>query len=143
MLQIYSNDIDLDVPATGAAYVPFNNVSKAKGCDSRLIAPGTVQIDRQGVYHVSVTGTAAGTAGDYFVQLYVNGVAQPETLKRVTLAAAAYSTLALDDYVTVRCNNTNCCYSSPTLVQLGISSAAGTAGTVDLANISLQMYRAC
>lgn len=146
MLQVYSNDITVSIPVDGVAFVPFNNVAKAKGCDSRLVAPGTVQIDRQGVYPASVTGCIASpTAGDYIIQLYENGVARPETLKRVTLVADSYAAFAADDLVTVQRNNMQCCcYTSPTTLQVGISAVAATAPVdVDVANIALKLTRLC
>lgn len=144
MLQVYSNALTVSIPANGVAFVPFNNVAKDKGCDSALVAPGTVQINRQGVYPVKVESSlTTATAGDYILQLYVNGVARPESLTRVTLAAGSYSAASIQDLVTVPKNNTNCCYTSPTLLQVGVSNAAGTAADVTFANISEIVTRMC
>lgn len=144
MLQVYSNNIELTVPAEGAVFVPFNNVSKDKGCDSRLSAPGTIQIDRQGVYDVHVNASLApAVAGDYIVQLYVNGVAQPEAMARFTAVAGAYDSVSFEDLVTVVRNNTCCCFTSPTNIQVGISSVDGVTGLVDIANISTPVTRIC
>lgn len=144
MLQVYSNDITVTIPVDGVAFVPFNSVAISKGCDSRLVAPGTVQIDRQGVYPASVTGSIASpTAGDYLIQLYENGMPRPETLKRVTLTADAYASFAADDLVTVAKNNMQCCcYTSPATVQVGVSAVDAAAPvTVNVANIALELTR--
>lgn len=144
MLQVYSNNITVTVPADTVVFVPFNNVSKDKGCDSFLSSPGTTQINRQGVYDVHVNASLApATAGDYIMQLYVNGVAQPETLTRFTAVADAYSNISFEDLVTVQKNNTNCCYSSPTSLQIGISGVDGITGDIAIANISELVTRLC
>lgn len=144
MLQVYSNGITVTVPEQGVVFVPFNNVSKDKGCDSNLLAPGTVQINRQGVYDVHVNAAfSAVAAGDYVLQLFVNGVAQPEAQSRVTLAAGGYASASFEDLVTVPRNNTNCCYSSPTLVQVGLRSVDDVTGDVAFANVSQLVTRLC
>ena len=144
MLQVYSNRITVTVPEEGVVFIPFNNVSKDKGCDSRLVAPGTIQIDRQGVYDVHVNGSiSADTEGDYLIQLYVNGVAQPETAIRLTLTADEYVSFSFEDLVTVAKGNSCCCYSSPTLLQVGVSSFDGVTGDVVFDNISQLVTRLC
>ena len=144
MLQVYSNGITVTVPANGIVFVPFNNVSKDKGCDSFLSAPGTVQINRQGVYDCHVNASLApAVAGDYIVQLFVNGVPQPEAFARFTAVAGAYDSVSFEDLITVNKNNTNCCYSSPTLLQVGISALDGVTGDVEIANISELVTRIC
>lgn len=144
MLQVYSNNLTLTVPATGVVFVPFNNVAKDKGCDSFLSAPGTVQINRQGVYDDHVNASLAFSEdGDYIVQLYVNGVAQPEAFARVTATAADYVNVSFEDLVTVARGNSCCCYSSPTLLQVGISAVDGVESDVDIAIISQLLTRLC
>lgn len=144
MLQVYSNGVTITVPEEGVVFVPFNNVSKDKGCDSRLVAPGTIQIDRQGVYDGHVNGTVmAETEGDYVIQLYVNGVAQSETMTRLTLTADEYVSFSFEDLVTVAKGNSCCCYSSPTLLQVGIYSLADVTGDVTFGNISELVTRLC
>ena len=125
-------------------FIPFNNIAKDKGCDSVLSAPSTVQINRQGVYNSHVNcSIAPAVAGDYIVQLYVNGVAQPEALARFTGVADSYEALSFDDLVTVARGNCNCCYSSPTLLQVGISSVGDVTGEVDIAVASHLLTRIC
>jgi len=144
MLQVYSNNITVNVPADGVAFIPFNNIGKDKGCDSILSAPGTIQINRQGVYdsHVNASVSPA-VAGDYIVQLYVNGVAVPEAMARFTGVADSYESLSFEDLVTVARGNNQCCYSSPTLLQVGIYSVGDVTGDVTFANISNLVTRIC
>ena len=144
MLQVYSNNLTLTVPAVGVVFVPFNNIAKDKGCDSLLSAPSTVQVNRQGVYNSRVNcSIAPAVAGDYIVQLYVDGVAVPEAFARFTGVADSYESLSFEDLVTVARGNCNCCYSSPTLLQVGISSVDDVTGEVDIANISHLLTRIC
>lgn len=144
MLQVYTNNITLAVPATGVVFVPFNNVAKDKGCDSFLSAPGTVQINRQGVYDDHVNASLSFEVdGDYIVQLYVNGVPQPEAFARVTATADEYVSVSFEDLVTVQKANTCCCYSSPTLLQVGISAVEEVESDVTIANVSQLVTRIC
>lgn len=144
MLQVYSNNLTVTVPADGVVFIPFNNIAKDKGCDSFLSAPSTVQINRQGVYDVHVNASISpSVAGDYILQLYVNGVAQPEAFARFTGVADSYESLSFEDLVTVAKGNCNCCYSSPTLLQVGISSVGDVTGDVDIANITQLVTRIC
>lgn len=103
-----------------------------------------MKVNRQGVYDVHVNGAiSAVTAGDYLVQLYVNGVAQPETATRLTLMSENYKAFSFEDLVTVVRGNSCCCYDSPTLVQLGVSSFDDVTGDVTFANVSLLATRLC
>ena len=144
MLQVYSNNITVTVPEEGVVFIPFNNVSKDKGFDSDLLAPGTVQIQRQGVYDDHVNGSVSSSvAGDFIFQLYVNGVAQPETLTRFTAVVDSYQNLSFEDLITVPRGNSNCCYSSPTTVQVGVYSLGDVTGDLTFANISQLVTRMC
>ena len=116
MLQAYSSGLDV---AIGAAF-PFNNVTLDKGCADKLSAPATIQLNARGVYLVEVDGFATGTdAGINTVQLYVNGVAQPQAISSFTVAAADVISFGFKSFVQVAENNCNCnCTSSPTVLQV-------------------------
>lgn len=116
MLQAYSSGLDV---AIGAAF-PFNNVTLDKGCAEKLSAPATIQLNTRGVYLVEVDGFATGTdAGINTVQLYVNGVAQPQAISSFTVAAADVTNFGFKSFVQVAENNCNCnCTSSPTVLQV-------------------------
>lgn len=116
MLQAYSSGLDV---AIGAAF-SFNNVTLDKGCAEKLSAPATVQLNARGVYLVEVDGFATGTdAGINTVQLYVNGVAQPQAISSFTVAAADVINFGFKSFVQVAENNCNCnCTSSPTVLQV-------------------------
>ena len=45
--------------------IPFNNISIQKGCTSILSAPGTIQLNKKGVYMVDVnTSAIAGVSAN-------------------------------------------------------------------------------
>ena len=116
MLQAYSSDLDI---AANAAF-PFNNVTLDKGCAETLSGPSSIQLNKQGVYLVEVDGFGTGAAaGTGTVQLYVNGVAQPQAISSFTTAAATISNFGFKTFVQVAENNCPCnCISSPTVLQV-------------------------
>lgn len=73
----------------------------------------------------------------------VNGVAQPETLTRFTAVVGSYQNLSFEDLITVPRGNSNCCYSSPTTVQVGVYSLGDVTGDLTFANISQLVTRMC
>ena len=118
MLEAYSTNVT--VTANGA--IPFNNVTVEKGCTAKLSAPATIELNKCGVYMVSVdaSATAANT-----IQLYKDGVAQPQ-------AQSTGSSMGFVTLVQVDKNNCNCnCCSSPVTLRV----IATTAGTLTNANV--------
>ena len=104
MLEVYSLNV------TAAANSPFalNNVTIQKGCTATLSGVGTIQLNKCGVYMVAVNGSAAAAST---IQVTKNGVLQPQA--QSTGTSPAFTTL-----VQVPTSNSNCCCSSPTLVQV-------------------------
>ena len=117
MLQAYSSNLAV---AAEAAF-PFNNVVMDKGCAETLSGPATIQLNKRGVYLVEMDGYATPDATtDVTVQLYVNGVAQPQAKSTFTgTAITAASTFGFKTFVRVAENNCPCnCIASPTLLQV-------------------------
>lgn len=117
MIQVYSNNLSV---AANTAF-PFNNVTLDKGCAERLSAPATIQLNQRGVYLVEVDGYATPDAATLVsVQLYVNGVAQPQAISSfMGTAVTATDTFAFKTLVQVAENNCNCnCFTSPTVLQV-------------------------
>ena len=116
MLQAYSYNLDV---AANAAF-PFNNITVDKGCSDTLSAPASIQLNQRGVYLVEVDGFATPAAATLVsVQLYVNGVAQPQATSSFTGVVAAVDTFSFKTFVQVTENNCNCnCTSSPTVLQV-------------------------
>ena len=113
MLQAYS--LNVEVPAETA--IPFKSVKTNKGCSTELSGNSTIQLNECGVYKVHFDGS---TAASGTVELYVNGVAQPQ-------AQSTGTSLGFDTLVQVPKNNCNCPCSSPTVIQiLNTGEAAAT-----------------
>ena len=125
MLQVYSSNIAVEANA----YFPFNNVIVDKGCGESLSAPATIQLNKRGVYLVEMDGFATpDTATEVSVQLYVNGVAQPQAVSTFVPAAVTDTrTFGFKTFVRVQENNCPCnCLASPTTLQFGNGDTALT-----------------
>ena len=116
MLQVYSDNLAVEA----ATAFPFNNVSVDKGCAETLSAPATIQLNQRGVYLVEMDGYATPDAAtEVSVQLYVNGVAQPQAISSFVPASVTDArTFGFKTFVRVLENNCNCnCLTSPTTLQ--------------------------
>ena len=116
MLQVYSDNLTI---AAEQAF-PFNNVVVDKGCAENLSAPATIQLNQRGVYLVEVDGYATPDATTQVtVQLYVNGVAQPQAKSTfMGTAVTATDTFGFKTFVRVLENNCQCnCLTAPTTLQ--------------------------
>ena len=115
MLQAYSTNVDVAANAT----CPFNNVTIEKGCSAVLTAPGTIQLNQRGLYLVEFDAYATpATADDVTFQLTKDGIVQPQAITSFTGEAATASAAGFKTLVQVPQNNTNCCCSSPTTLQV-------------------------
>ena len=116
MLQVYSSNLAVEANTV----FPFNNVVMDKGCGETLSAPATIQLNKQGVYLVEMDGFATPDAAtEVSVQLYVNGVAQPQAISTFVPAAITDTrTFGFKTFVRVTQNNCPCnCLSAPTTLQ--------------------------
>ena len=116
MLQVYSDNLTV---AENTVF-PFNNVVMDKGCGEALSAPATIQLNKQGIYLVEMDGFATPDAAtEVSVQLYVNGVAQPQAITSFVPAAITDTrTFGFKTFVRVLQNNCNCnCLTAPTTLQ--------------------------
>jgi len=123
MIEVYS--INKEITANSA--IPFDNTVVKKGCTAELSAPATIQLNKCGVYMVSLDGTASAATT---LQLYKDGIAQPQA--QSTGTQPSFVTL-----VQVDKNNSNCCCSSPTNIQV-VSDTA-----VTLSNVNLVVTKVC
>ena len=117
MLQVYSTDVEVAVDAA----VPFNNVYIKKGCTAVESAPSTIQLNKKGVYMVSMNASSAAAAT---LQLSKDGVLQPQA--QSTGTNPSFLTLVQVPY-----DNTECCAVSPTVLQV-INSGAAVATFTDV-----------
>ena len=116
MLQVYSDNLTLEA---NTAFT-FNNVVMDKGCAETLNAPSTIQLNQRGIYLVEMDGSALPDAvAGCSVQLYVNGVAQPQAI--TTFSSSAVTSAAAFGFKTfVRVLENNCpcnALTSPTTLQ--------------------------
>ena len=117
MIQLYSSNLAVDANAP----FTFNNVVIDKGCGESLSAPATIELNKAGIYYVKVDGFATPDAATLVtVQLYVNGVAQPQAISCFMPAAVTDTrTFGFTTLVRVTQNNCPCnCLSGPTTVQV-------------------------
>ena len=104
MLEAYS----LNVTVAPDTAIPFNNTSINKGCTVTHDSPSSFELNKCGVYMVSVDASleALGT-----IQLYKDGVAQAQ-------AQGTGDTPAFTTLVQVAENNSCCPCTSPTTIQI-------------------------
>lgn len=124
MLQMYSDGISV---AAGAA-VPFNNIVYYKGDSATHSAPATAELNKRGIYtvHVDAYGSVAA-AGDFGIQLAVNGVPRVDAISEVTATVGDLATASFSCVVSVAQTNCPCnCTSAPTTIQLLNSSDVGS-----------------
>ena len=116
MLQAYSSNIEINANSA----IPFNNIVVDKGNAESLAAPATIEINQRGVYLVKLDGFGTGAAaGEMAIQLYVNGVAQPQAQGQFSTAAGETVNFSFNTLLQVANNNCNCnCYSKPTVLQV-------------------------
>ncbi len=117
MLQVYSSNINVDANTV----FPFNNVVIDKGCSEKLSAPATIQLNERGLYEIDVDGYATPDAATMVtVQLYVDGVAQPQAISGfMGTAVTATDSFSFKTFVRKIENNCNCnCLTSPTIIQI-------------------------
>lgn len=128
MLEAYS----IEVEVAAGAPIPFNNVSIQKGCTAVLASPTTIQFNKKGVYAVSFNTSAdPTTTGDIEVQLSKNAVLQPQAQSSVTAATGDVSALSFSTYVQVTEDNSPCCCTSPTIVQI-LNTGVGATHTCNV-----------
>jgi len=104
MLEAYS--LNVTVPTDSA--IPFNNVTIRKGCTVELNGVSTIELNKCGVYMVEVDASSAAATT---IQLFKEGVAQAQA--QSTGTSPSFTTL-----VQVSENNSKCCCSSPTNIQI-------------------------
>lgn len=115
MIQVYSDGLTV---AAGAS-IPLNNVTYSKGCSATL-AGGTVLLNKRGVYLIEVDAYGSvADAGDFGVQVAVNGAPRLDAINLSTTAVGDLTSVKTQCYVTVAQSDCPCnCTSAPTTVQI-------------------------
>lgn len=104
MLEAYS----LNVTAAANSNIPFNSVTLEKGCTVSKPSADTINLNKCGVYMISVDVSAAASTT---IQLYKDGIAQPQA--QSTGVSPSFTTL-----VQVPKNDSCCPCTSPTTIQI-------------------------
>ena len=123
MLEAYS----LNTAVAADSAVPFNSVSLEKGCTARLASPNTIELNKCGVYMVSVDATAEASTT---LQLEKDGILQPQ-------AQSTGTTPSFVTFVQVGKNNSCCACSSP--VTLRVMNTTATT----LTNVNICVSKLC
>ena len=115
MLQAYSSNIEIAANTP----CPFSNVTLDKGCAETLTGTSTIELNRCGVYMVEFDGYCApASAGLVTFQLYKNGVAMSQAINGFTGTVDNLDSVSFKTLVQVQTNNSNCCCSSPVVLQI-------------------------
>ena len=104
MLEAYSLNIAVQADST----IPFNSTSLTKGCTATKPSADTINLNKCGVYMVSVDASASAATT---IQLVKDGVLQPQA--QSTGETPSFTTLVQVDH-----NNSCCACSSPTTIQI-------------------------
>ena len=120
MLEAYSTDIEV---ASGAA-IPFNSTSLLKGCTATHPSPDTINLNKCGVYMVSVDASVDAST---IIQLFKDGVEQPQA-QATGSTSPSFLTLVQVDH-----NNSCCACDSP--VSLQVKNMSADAATFTNCNI--------
>lgn len=135
MIEIYSNNINVDENAV----VPFNNISIKKGCTAVLSAPSTIQINKCGIYMIECNASAIASAdGVVSIQLYKNGIPQPQAQSSATCANGSNIAVGFATLVQVQQSNGYGCCDAPTLLHI-VNTGVG----VEYDNINVCVTKIC
>lgn len=129
MIELYSTNVTVDSNSS----IPLNNISIVKGSTAIHSAPASIQLNKSGVYMVSVNASITpAAAGTVSIQLAKDNILQLNALSSATGAADSISALSFHTLVQVKDNNTCCCNTSPTILQI---LNTGQAGTFSIVNV--------
>lgn len=114
MLEVYSINQTLNA---GSA-VPLNITSIAKGVTAVLASPSTIELNKCGVYMVSMDASIEpSAAGEFSIQLTKDGLVQPQAQVSATGAAETITPVSFQTLVQVPSSNSCRCCDSPTFIQ--------------------------
>lgn len=131
MIEVYSKNVTVAADAN----IPLTTVSLLKGTSTELLGTSTIQLNKCGIYQVTVTGSVIGSAaGVVTVQLEQNGFAIPEAISTVTAAdATSLNPIGFSTLIQVpNNNNINCPCSTTTSINLRNTGIAATYSTIDV-----------
>ena len=130
MLEAYSKN--QTIPAT-TGILPFNSVTLKKGCTAELNGVSSVQLNKCGVYQVTLNVTGlASTAGTVTIGMTKNGANQPQATRSLAgqTVAAGFS-LPITTLVQVKDSDSCRCCDAPTILQF-VNTGVAFVGDVDV-----------
>ena len=136
LLEVYSRNVS----ALANAPIALNNVALLKGNSTQLQGVSTIQLNKCGVYEISVSAVAtAETAGQISIQLEKDGVLQPQAYSAVTAAdTTSVHPLGFTTLVQVtHNNNTNCVCATPTNIDIINTGEAATFNSIKVTVIRI------
>lgn len=112
MLEVYSKNL---TTTTGES-ISLNNIVLLKGTSAQLVGANTIQLNKCGIYKITVTDNVTGTGtGEVIIQMQKNGVLQPQAI--MSTAATGLTNMSFITLVQVpQSNNVNCPCSIPTTI---------------------------
>lgn len=131
MLEVYSKNVNVAENAN----IPLTTVALLKGTSTQLLGASTIQLNKCGVYEVTVSGSVVGSAaGEIIVQLEKNGVAQPQAVSLITAAdATSQLPFSFTTLVQVPDNNyINCPCATTTTISLRNTGIEATYSTINV-----------
>lgn len=130
MLEVYSRNIAVAEDAP----IALNNVALEKGCSTRLRGVSTIQLNKCGVYEVTVSASAvADVAGVISIQLEKDGVLQPQATSSVTAAdTTSINPLGFTTLVQSPRDNSACPCAAPTTFDIVNTGVAATYDSIDV-----------
>lgn len=131
MIEVYSKNVEVAADGT----IPLTTVALLKGTSTQLLGTSTIQLNKCGIYQVTVTGSVIGSAaGDVIVQLEQNGIPQPEAISTVTAAdATSLHPIGFSTLIQVpNNNNINCPCSATTTISLRNAGIEATYSSIDV-----------
>lgn len=130
MLEVYSKNVTV----ASNSSVPLNNIAVSKGCSAITKGTSTIQFNKCGVYKIDVSAVGiAQDGGNISLQLYRNGLAQPEAVTELTAAdTTSAHTLNFSTLIQVPNSNTACPCSIPVTIGLVNTGVVTVYSNVDI-----------
>lgn len=143
MLEYFSTNNTISLGAINAeSVVPFTNQKLLKGCTA-VMSGNTAQLNNCGVYDVDIDLCfEASAACNLTFTLYVDGIAQPQSIRTITIGGAdEFSTTHISTYVTKQDNNCRCnMCTAPTNIYLAVSASVADID-VGFTTTDIQVYK--
>ena len=143
MLEYFSTNATITLGAADTeSIVPFQNQKILKGCTAAM-SGNSVQLNKCGVYDIDCDLCfAVSAACDLTFTVYVDGIAQPQSVRTVTVADAdTFCTTHIATYVTKQDDNCRCnLCTAPTNVYVAVSASVADID-VTLKTSDIQVFK--